>query len=405
MQAEAIDRRRLSREERARRLGELAGDLEQTAFSSVLDKRELERAELVARKTLAAKPANLPERMWLVRILMAQGRTAMAEAVIREAVSLVRDDPDGWILLVGFLTQTKQPAEAFKAIKEAESALRSSAAPLALANCYSLLGGATKGPTSLEKQKAYALARIWYTKALADQPDDLAAAHSAADFFSKTNQPAELEAQLGAILKRGSKTTSPWARRKLALLLASSADLDRVHRALSMIEPSDQGAKDLQGSKRQEDVDDLPQLVRVLEAQKTVAHCTRAVDILESLVANNLANGEDRLMLARLEEMRGHWPKALDIFRDPKVSRLNIQDRESVTLRPYYLAQFAMGLLRNRKPGNDEDLAEAQKLVDELKQLRPEPLDTLMLRVEVCRPESRSTRHWNSSTRPHGSQI
>ena len=55
---------------------------------------------------------------------------------------------------------------------------------------------------------------------------------------------AEAEAQLNAILKRGSESlnaeTVAWARRTLALTLAASTDRQRVRDALSILEPDGQ---------------------------------------------------------------------------------------------------------------------------------------------------------------------
>ena len=101
----------------------------------------------------------------------------------------------------------------------------------------------------------------------------------------------------------------------------------------------------------------------------------------ECLVAKNLS-------LARLQELSGHWPKAPAIHRDPKLSIWNAHGPESINLRPSYLARFAAGLLRNHKPGDAADLAEAQKLVDELAQLRPSVLETLVLQVDVYKAQN-----------------
>ncbi len=206
----------------------LASDLERLAIDFAFDNRDFERAESLARKAVAAKPADLPERILLVRILLYQGRETEAEAEIREAVALSKSDPDRWTTLVEFLIQINQPKAAVQAIKEAEAALPPLDAPLALAHCYALLGRFYQGKDDGEKNKWNAQATGWYAKAHADRPDDLAVARAAAGFFIKTGQTAELEAQMEAILKRGSKTTSAWARRTLALLLASSKDVDRV---------------------------------------------------------------------------------------------------------------------------------------------------------------------------------
>ena len=50
-----------------------------------------------------------------------------------------------------------------------------------------------------------------------------------------------------------------------------------------------------------------------------------------------------------------------------------------------YLSQFARSLLRNHKTGDDQDLNEAQELVDELGKHQPGGLETLVLQVELYR--------------------
>ena len=205
----------------------VATDLERQALAFALDSRDFEHAEGLARKAVAAKPADLSERIWLVRILLAQGRRAEAEAVIREAVALAKNDPDRHIVLVEFLLETGQPAQAVKVINDAEASLPPLKATVPLGHCYALLGRFYEGKDEGEKKKWYARANEMYAKAQADRPDDLALAKGAAEFFIKTSQPAELEAQLEAAVRRGSKETSPWARRTLAVLLASSRDVQR----------------------------------------------------------------------------------------------------------------------------------------------------------------------------------
>jgi tetratricopeptide (TPR) repeat protein len=62
-----------------------------------------------------------------------------------------------------------------------------------------------------------------------------------------------------------------------------------------------------------------------------------------------------------------------------------LRDMETLNRRPFYLAQFANFLLQHRQPGDKQDLTEAQKLVDQIKLLRPEALGTLVLQVEIHR--------------------
>jgi len=57
-----------------------------------------------------------------------------------------------------------------------------------------------------------------------------------------------------------------------------------------------------------------------------------------------------------------------------------------------FLAQFADALLRHRRPGEKQDLADAQELVDELNKLQPNALSTLVLQVELDRAHDQLDR-------------
>jgi cellulose synthase operon protein C len=359
---------------------QLAGDLERQAVASAVESKDFQSAKEIARKAVAANPADFQERLSLVRILMASDHPSEAETVIREAIDLSKNDPDRWIALVKVLLLNKHLVEAAKAIKDAEASLPKSEAPLTLAQCCELMGKACE---KIEDQKQwYALAKGWYEKAQAIHPDDLSIPRRLTNFFLQTKQIAEVEAQLDAILKRGARPqnaeTVAWARRTLALTLAS--DPQRVRDALSILEPAAQAG---QGAKALEDPEDLRVLARVLAAQSTIQHRERAIKILDSSVDKNLANAEDRFLLAQLEEINGDWPQALKVYRDLNLRTKNPRDLEALSRHLGYLAQFARSLLRNHKAGDDQDLIETQSVVDELKRFQPDHLSTLILQVGV----------------------
>jgi cellulose synthase operon protein C len=361
---------------------QLAGDLEHQAIALAMEARDFQRAEEIARKAIAAKPADFQERLLLVRILLAGDHQSEAETVIREAIDLSKNDPDRWIALVKVLLLNKHTVAAAKAVKDAEANLTQPEAPLALAQCSELMGMSFEGTDEDQKKQWYAQAKGWYEKAQAARPDDLSITRRLTDFFLKTKQMAQVEAQLNAILKRGSKPQSAetiaWARRTLALTLAS--DPQRVRDALSILEPAAQSG---QGAKALEDPEDVRVLAKVLAAQNTSQHREQAIKVLESAVEKNLANAEDRCQLAALEEMNGHWPKALNGYRDLILRTKSARDLETLSHRHIYLARFASSLLRHHRAGDDQDLAEAQSLVDDLKQLQPDTLLTLNLQAEV----------------------
>jgi cellulose synthase operon protein C len=365
---------------------QLAGDLERQAVALAVESKDFQRAEEIARKAVAAKPADFQERLLLVNILLAGEHRSEAETVMREAIALSKNDPDRWITLVKVLVLNKHFVEAAKAIKDAEANLPPPQAPLALAQCCELVGKAAEGVDEDQKKQWYAQAKGWYEKAQAAHPDDLSIARRLANFFLQTRQIAEVEAQLDAILKPGAKPQSAetvaWARRSLALTYARSADVQKVRKALLLLEPAGKptvggGANALQ------DPEDTRVLALVLDAQGTLQHRKRAIEALESLVARSLANAEDRFLIARLYEMNGDWPKARERYRDLILRTTKLKDLESLIRRPLYLAQFVIDLLQNHKAGDDQDLTEAQLVVDELKQLQPEQLSTLRLQVNL----------------------
>jgi predicted Zn-dependent protease len=364
-----------------------ATDLGRLAARLAVSKRDYQQAEEIARKAVAVRPGDFQERLWLVRILLEGGRQADAEAEVRQAISSSRADPSAWLALVQVLILTNQFEKAEQAVRDAEAVLVR--APLELAQCCEMMGRAfERGDADKQAtmKKWFAEARGWYAKAQAAPPGgetDVAIARRLTDFFLRTNQVAEAEKQLSGILGSGSgaktKTTVAWARRSLAQIYSTAADHQKVRQALALFEPAGP-----QGSAI-EDPEDLRVLARVLEAQRDPEHRKRAIHILESLIGRNLANSEDRFFLARLVELAGDWPKAREQYRELNLLTDNPRDIESINRRPIYLIQFAESLIRNRRPGEEQDLAEAQDLIVKLKKIQPDLLPILILEVELNR--------------------
>jgi cellulose synthase operon protein C len=357
---------------------QLAGDLGRQVTGFAVDNRDFLRAEEIARKMVATNSGDFQERIWLVQILLRSGRIADAETEIRQAVELSKSDPDRWITLVRFMLITKQLRKAEKAIKDAEAIVPPDQAPLALAQCCELMGRAYEQNDDGATKQWYTRAAEWYEKAKSDHPDDFSIVRRLTSFYLQTKQIAEAEAQLNVILKEDAESQSTervaWARRTLALAL--STDRQRVQDALSLL---------MKGGGAFEDPEDLRVLARVLDAQRTVADRKRAIEILESLIGKNMANADDRFLLARLYEVNGDWPKAKVAYRELNLRTKSSRDLETHNRRPLYLGQFVNSLLRNHKAKDEEDLIEAEDLVDELKQLQPEQLGTLIFQVEVAR--------------------
>lgn len=369
---------------------QLAGDLGRQASKFAVDSRDFQRAEDIARKMVASNSGDFQERIWLVQILLSSGRQADAESEIRQAVELSKSDPDRWIAMVQFMIVTRQLAKAEKAIKDAEASIPSEQAPLALAQCCEMMGRAYRPIDQGVMEQWYTKATDWFEKARAAYPDDFSIVRRMTSFYLQTKQIAKVEIQLNTILKQGTKPQNAervaWARRTLALALSS--DQQRAREALSVLEGGTENG-DKEGARVLRDPEDLRVLARVLDAQKTVTDRKRAIEILESLVAQNFANADDRFLLASLYETSGDWPRARLAYRELNLRTRSTRDMETLNRRPVYIGQFVNSLLRNHKGKDDQDLSEAEDLVDELKQLQPDQLNTLVLEVEVARARNK----------------
>jgi len=348
--------------------------------------KDFRRAEEITRKAVTTNPGDFVERLWLTQILRESGRQADAETELRQAVELSKNDPIRWINLVKFLAETKQPEKAEKALREAQTNLAQLAQPkasLVLAECCEFVGRAYEGGSSADAvKKWYGEAKSWFEKAQAAKPDDPSIAVQFAQFFLETKQTNEAESHLEAILKSGSSdktavAVASWARRKLALSLIAKGNPEQARKALALFEP-----------KAPEEPEDQRVLALVLDAQKTPEHRKRAIEIISSLVGKNPNNFEDRLLLAQLNELAGDWPKAREQYDELITRTENREDPETLTRRAVYLDQFIKGLFRHRQASENQELTKAQELVDKLKKLQPDELNTLILEVAVNRAQS-----------------
>jgi predicted Zn-dependent protease len=356
-----------------------------------VENRDFQRAEQIARRAVAAKPDDFQERIWLARILLAGEHRAEAAKELRDAVDLSPSDPDRWIWLVVFMIDTKQPEEAEKIIHEAETKLPPLRAPMALALCCEKMGEMYgSSGNGAEMKKWNDAATKWYKKAESAQPQDVSIKRRLTEFFLRSKRIDEAKGYLESIRKQEriakNAETTAWANRALALVLASGTDRTQVSKALTLFEPDGQTVPAGQeGKKRPGDPDDLRVLARVLEMQKTVVQRKRAIEILESLTDQNLANSDDRFLLAHLYEVTDDWPKARQKYDELDLRTRNLRDLETINRRPLYLAQFTRGLLQHYKPGDEQDLTKAQELIDAIKQLQPNAIGTLVLQVEIHR--------------------
>ena len=103
-------------------------------------------------------------------------------------------------------------------------------------------------------------------------------------------------------------------------------------------------------------------------------------------MATGLANPDDRYLLARLYNGDGDWPKAREQYRAIAAQIGLKRDAETLNRHVDYVVQYATELLKHLQADQDqEDLIEAQELVEKVRLLRPDSLDLLILEARIHR--------------------
>ncbi len=320
------------------------------------------RALDLARKAIPANSKDYRDCLWLGQILWAANEPAKAQPQLRRAVELAGNAPDAWITLVQFLARTGQKEQARAAIEEARARLPGGQAPLALARCFAEVGDVEQARAQLEA-------------ALAARPDDLAALRAAASFAVATGAVRDAEANLRKIIDLKSKAPddADWARRLLAIVLASSGDRRRSLEALKLLNLVDEGASYLPAA--DEPVDEIRAKAKVLSLRNTRDARLAAIGGLKHVIAREPPRPDDRYLLAQLYEADGNWPKARE-----QLQSLLAGNGEN----PVYLAHNTLILLRQGL--NDE----AQSWLGKLEKLEPRSLRTLDLKARLLKARGRA---------------
>jgi tetratricopeptide (TPR) repeat protein len=354
---------------------------------------ELGRADEVTQLRDRIPSALLPS-------LNFQSQANETEAALRKAIDSARAEPNRWLALVQFLTQTKQMKKAEEALGQAEQVLkdRSAEEALGLAQCCEIVGQSYRmSRQDEEKTKTwYAKANEWYRKARGMKPSDPTIMRGVVEYLLRTRQLQDAAGQLTAILetsgtdpKRTAETA--WARRRLAQVLLSSNDDRQRSKALTLVGPI---IRDIEGQEAAnqagKNVEDMRLVARVYQAQKTTTYHVKARAILEKLTAANLANTEDRFLLALMYGNDGEWAKAHDQYRQLLTQAENTRDPEVLGRRPDYIAQFIIDLLKHFQSAQEQqDLSEAQELINKLRAISPGNLGAVVLEGQIYKAQRR----------------
>jgi tetratricopeptide (TPR) repeat protein len=350
--------------------GLIAADMQRLAVDISLRSQEPARAVQQALQAVSADPKDYRDCLWLGQVMAAAAKgqpSPQAEAKLRRAVELAPEVPETWIVLVQYLAKIDQP-KAQEAIQQAGLKLKADQRPLALAQCYEAVGELAK-------------ARACYEQARKEKPQNVAVLQTVAAFDLRDGRLKDGEVLLRQIMDRkvnASDSEADWARRALAVALATGGDYHEFLKALGLVGLS----LDREGNvveDRPAGADELGELrvrAAVLATQNAHRLRAKAIAILEELNKRRALTANDQLRLARLYDAHGEPRKALD-----QLGNLATTHDDDPVLWTYY----AQSLLRQRPC----QVEAAQGCVDKLKRMEqaqkvePGTFGTVELQAQV----------------------
>ncbi|MFL5341985.1 MAG: tetratricopeptide repeat protein [Gemmataceae bacterium] len=320
---------------------------------------DIERALQLAKQEVPDDCKDYDKLMWLSRIRWVAQHRREVEKPLRQAIEIDPARPDAWIALVQFLVSADRKADAEKTLEEAKGRIGAADAPLAIAQCYEVMG---------ELDHAGAV----YEQALKARPNDLHILKNAASLQLRIGGEkglAKARELLEAILENNQKTDDDklFAKRLLAITLAAGADYDTKRHALEVLDLLDpQGLpKPLSGT---ETAEEIRTRAVAFALQRDLRSKREAIRLLEEFWARQPLRDDDRFLLAQLYLGVGEWPNARRVL----AALLRTADDN-----PMYVATYAFGLIR------EPDLAEAEKWVAKLEKAQPDAPRAIELRARL----------------------
>ncbi len=308
--------------------------------------RALDLAEQLVRRS-----DKNSDKVWLAQVLGTLGKYQEAEQQLRQLVEADGSASEPWVALVQILTRAGQRDKAEQAVAEAERAMAADQAPLAIAQCYELLGKVD-------------LARSRYQAALEQSPNNILVLRPVVEFQMRNGRSSEAELLLRNFLKSSidaGDRERRWATRNLALALAINGRPQPLNEALDLIERN-------LATGPESSVDERVKAL-ILARQPSSEQRQEAIRIFERLLAHiSDVSTDDQFLLARLYQATGDQSKARAEFR----KLLATQSKDS-----RYIIAYLQLLLQNG------ETAEAELWLERLQALAPDDLVTADFQVHL----------------------
>ncbi len=111
--------------------------------------------------------------------------------------------------------------------------------------------------------------------------------------------------------------------------------------------------------------------------------------VLENMVGTNVAEPEDRFKLALIYSNDRDWANAHEQFKKLLEQTKKTRDPEVLKRRPDYIAQYIDEMIKRYQSDQRQELLnEAQDLIAELKALRPDAFNVVVLQARLFKAEN-----------------
>ncbi len=307
--------------------------------------------------------------LWDGRLLAEANQTDEAEKKFRAALRLADHEPEPYVTFVQFLARQKREKEAEAVLEQARRRLPKNRVEMVLSQCYEALGRTRS-------------AEVGYREALNSNRQDATTVRRVAAFYWSAGRLADAEPLLRDIVEKRVKEPSTddqnWARRHLAVLLASGTDYGRFREALALVGLKLDGNGQLLRDPEREHADSTDARrfqARVLASQ--AGHRPfrqRALELLVELERSKALRPDDRFILAMLYQAEGSWLKVRPILQE-----LTRGSEAS----PQYLVSYAQELLEHNELDEAEGVVDRLGEMEQQRGLEPNALAAVELRARL----------------------
>ena len=250
-----------------------------------------DRAEfwIALSKVAEATGDSMQSALWLAQSLELSGKSKQADAKYREAIRQNPKHNAPYILYIQFLKRDGRQQQANTLFQSFYKNRQLDKNPKLLAECHLALGDIRS-------------AAVAYHEAIRKDSKDIISLRGLAEIYLRNNYVEEVVPVLKQLLKLQNDTGphASWARRSLAVILASQGDYAGFEQANALLK---QNLDDDRSA-------DLRALAAVLSTRNTASSQSEAIQILERLGDRKQLLPRDRWLLGRLYQARGEWNKA-----------------------------------------------------------------------------------------------